>query len=135
MKYLKKKLALHLLLPMLLILTLPGCFRQIEYSKTITNDSESEITVTFTCCGQSEEKSFVIEPGATQVVHSCIYEGPGQVPDCNENPMDFQVFGTQGEQMDVDIQNSQSWDYRRDDKVINCNFTFSPSSVLTKSSN
>lgn len=120
---------------MLLIMTLPGCFRQIEYSKTITNDSESAITVTFLCCGQSELKSFVIEAGATQVVHSCIYQGPGQVPDCNENPMDFQVFGFQGEQLDADIQNSQSWDYTRDDKIINCNFTFSPSTNLTKPSN
>lgn len=123
-----------LLLLFCLALALPGCFRQYEYAKTVTNDTESAITLSYLCCGGVEDKSFVIEPGETRIIHECIYEGPGKVPDCAENPLDFTVLDAQGAEMDVDMEVPQNWDYSQEDKSITCNFTIHSSSISTKAS-
>lgn len=106
----------------LLLVTLTGCYPHYNYKKTVTNQTGANVTLQFACCGSGNLKTFEIAPGETEVIHECIYETLGKVPDCTNNPLDITLLTVGGTEMESEIRNPANWEQIVKDRSVTCNY-------------
>lgn len=96
-----------------------SCGKTYVYQKVVMNDTNKNITVYSSCCG-NENNEIMIPSGEKKIVFECGYQSYKK-PNCSDVKGKFSIK----KELDGlnDINNPNNWTYEEEGKIIRCIYT------------